>query len=85
MKPNLTSTASFYPTSIDLCFLRGYLLGTLKKSNIFPGLHGKRAHPLTLFNEVLHKDFEKRKKESENNWNFESFPAISSTEIEKLR
>lgn len=85
MKLNLTSTASFYPTSINLCFLRGYLLSTLKKSNMFPGLHRKRGHPLTLFNEVLHKDFEKRKKKSENNWKFESFPVMGSTETEKLR
>lgn len=60
----LNLSASFYPTNINLCFLRGCLLDTLKKSNILAGffLHRKRAHPLTLFNDSLHKDLGGKKK-----------------------
>lgn len=87
MKPNLTSSASFYPTSINMCFLRACLLGTLKKSNILLGLHRKRSHPFNLFKNFLHKDFEKRKtyklKNKKGNLNFESFRVISSMETEK--
>lgn len=61
----LNLSASFYPTNINLCFLRGCLLDTLKKSNILARvfLTQEKSTSTYLIQWLFAQRFWKKKKE----------------------